>query len=204
MVRQRVRIRFAKQSDLRMVGHRDLVRTMERCFRRAGIRLGMSQGFHPKPRMTFPAALAVGIEGIDEVMEMELAEALPADALLERLAGVGVPGLRFLHAEILPPGAKKARPGWFTYRMPVPPPYREAAARAVDRVAVGQSGPPEGPPGPDRLEAIRLAGETLIMRFRVTGGGGGPGPRGMLAELGLGELERQGCCLVRSAVELEP
>ncbi len=36
--------------------------------------LGMSEGFHPKPRMSFPSALALGMEGPDEVMEMELAE----------------------------------------------------------------------------------------------------------------------------------
>ncbi|HBO42708.1 MAG TPA: hypothetical protein DD670_01970 [Planctomycetaceae bacterium] len=63
-VRQRVRIRFSKQGDLRLIGHRDLVRVMERLFRRAELPLGMSQGFHPKPRMSFPTALALGIGGL--------------------------------------------------------------------------------------------------------------------------------------------
>ena len=35
-VRQRVRIRFCKQGDLRLMGHRDLARLLERLFRRAG------------------------------------------------------------------------------------------------------------------------------------------------------------------------
>jgi hypothetical protein len=74
MVRLRVRVRFSKQGDLRLIGHRDLMRCFERLFRRAGLRLRFSEGFHPKPRMTFPLALAVGIEGTDEVMELELAE----------------------------------------------------------------------------------------------------------------------------------
>ena len=87
MVRQRVRIRFRKQGDLRFVGHRDLVRSLERLFRRAGLALGMSQGFHPKPKMSFPSALAVGIEGLDEVMELELAEPQSAEELLSRLCG---------------------------------------------------------------------------------------------------------------------
>ncbi len=59
---------------MRLIGHRDLARAIERTFRRAGLRLGMSQGFHPKPRMSFPSALAVGIAGVDEVMEVEWAE----------------------------------------------------------------------------------------------------------------------------------
>ena len=74
MIRQRVRIRFRKEGDLRLIGHRDLVRTFERWFRRAGLRLSMSEGFHPKPRISFPAPLGVGIEGADEVMEFDLAE----------------------------------------------------------------------------------------------------------------------------------
>ena len=38
-VRQRVRIRFCKQGDLRLMGHRDLARLLERLFRRAGLAL---------------------------------------------------------------------------------------------------------------------------------------------------------------------
>ncbi len=80
MVRLRVRVRFSKQGDLRLIGHRDLMRCMERLFHRAGLPLSFSEGFHPKPRMTFPLALAVGIEGNDEVMELELAETITAEA----------------------------------------------------------------------------------------------------------------------------
>ena len=86
MVRLRVRIRFCKQGDLRFIGHRDLMRCLERLFRRAGLTLSFSEGFHPKPRMTFPLALAVGIEGVDEVMEVELAERYEAEELRRRLA----------------------------------------------------------------------------------------------------------------------
>ncbi len=35
-IRQRVRIRFGKQDDLRWASHRDLMRLWERLFRRAG------------------------------------------------------------------------------------------------------------------------------------------------------------------------
>ena len=46
MSRQRVQIRFRKHDDLRFIGHRDLLRTLERLFRRAGLKLRMSEGFH--------------------------------------------------------------------------------------------------------------------------------------------------------------
>jgi radical SAM-linked protein len=67
-LRLRVRIRFTKQDDLRWIGHRDLMRVWERLFRRAGVALSMTEGFHPKPRINFPSALAVGIAGMDELL----------------------------------------------------------------------------------------------------------------------------------------
>ncbi len=72
MVRRRVRIRFSKSGMLRYLGHRDFVRAIERLLRRAGVVPAMTEGFHPKPKMSFPLALAVGIEGWDEILELEL------------------------------------------------------------------------------------------------------------------------------------
>ena len=37
MIRQRVRIRFRKEEDLRWISHRDLIRVFERLFRRADL-----------------------------------------------------------------------------------------------------------------------------------------------------------------------
>ena len=34
----------------------------------------MSEGFHPKPRMSFAAPLASGMAGLDEVLEVGLVE----------------------------------------------------------------------------------------------------------------------------------
>ncbi len=74
VIRQRVRIRFTKLDDLRWISHRDLIRLWERLLRRCGVALSMTEGFHPKPRLNFPSALAVGIAGADELLELDLAE----------------------------------------------------------------------------------------------------------------------------------
>ena len=47
----------------------------------------MSEGYHPKPKINFPSALALGIEGLDEVVELESAE--PAESP-RRAAAAGV------------------------------------------------------------------------------------------------------------------
>jgi len=92
-IRDRYRIRFAKTGLLRWIGHRDLQRLWERVLRRAGVQLSMSQGFHPKPRINFPSALALGVEGIDEVIEVELAQSITPDELRQRLIDDNQPGL---------------------------------------------------------------------------------------------------------------
>jgi len=210
-VRQRVRIRFGKQGDLRLIGHRDLARLMERLFRRAGLRLGMSEGFHPKPRISFPSALAVGIEGLDELMELELAQASTAEELLPRLSARAVPGLNFQSVEVLPEGPKKqkAQIARLTYQMPIPVERRAEVARRVEELLARPSQPVSRPHRStpidlrEFLEALTLSEGVLSMRFRVTRQAG-PGPRDLLAALELSDLERQGARLRRTAVETQP
>jgi radical SAM-linked protein len=208
MVRPRVRIRFAKQVDLRLIGHRDLMRCLERLFRRAGLALGMSEGYHPKPRMTFPLALAVGIEGEDEVMELELAEEPVAEQLLARLRPQAPPGLRFLSAEVLPPGSRKAQVRSVTYQAALPPPRCAGLEEQIARLMSAPSWP-VCRPHRDRqvdlrasLEALELRGDVLEMRLRADGGAAGP--RDVLAALGLEDLEREGALLKRTTVEVSP
>jgi len=93
VVRDRFRIRFAKTGLLRWIGHRDLQRLWERMLRRSDLQLGMSTGFHPRARISFPSALALGIEGLDEVVEMELAQSITVEELRSRLIKDGQPGL---------------------------------------------------------------------------------------------------------------
>ena len=208
MVRQRVRIRFCKNGDLRLVGHRDLVRTMERVFRRAELRLGMSEGFHPKPRMSFPSALGLGIAGRNEVMELELADDYSDAELLDRLSNATVPGLRFLRVEHVPQGVKKAQLRSSTYEMEIPPTrVRQAETQASELIAA-ESFPVERPRGgktvdPRRcLEHLEIDSGTLRMRLEVLPQGGAA-PRDVLMALELQDLEQNGCYLTRTEVELQ-
>ena len=198
MVRLRVRIRFSKQGDLRLIGHRDLMRCLERLFRRAGLALSFSEGFHPKPRMTFPLALAVGIEGVDEVMEFELAETITAEELLRRLTPQAPPGLVFRAVEVLPEGSKKASVQSVSYEAPIPAPRPSRSGRA-DRASAGRLVVADRArrTGARRSTCVRSCRSwrcdegVLKMRLRVDSRGS-VGPREVLAALGLTDLERQG------------
>ena len=108
-LRIRYRIRFAKLDLLRWISHRDLARLWERLLRRAALKLSMTEGFHPKPRVAFPSALALGVESLDEVVEIELAESLAPSELLKRLASDRQPGLVIQSVHRLPDGFGKAQ-----------------------------------------------------------------------------------------------
>lgn len=206
MVRLRVRIRFCKQGDLRLIGHRDLMRCFERLFRRAGLALGFSQGFHPKPRMTFPLALAVGIEGVDEVMEVELAEPATAEELRRRLAPQAPPGLVFRSVETLPEGSRKASVHTVAYEASIPATEQAALPERVERLLAASSSPIDraGRASIDvrpLISELAYAKGVLGMRLQVDSRGS-VGPREVLAALGLPDIERLGARLRRTAVEV--
>ena len=206
-VRQRVRIRFSKTGDLRFIGHHDLVRTLERLFRRAELPLAFSQGFHPKPKISFPLALALGLEGRNEVLELELTEALSTDEILARLQRATVPGLAFHSVEPVPPGTRKVQVSRVTYEIQVPA-EREGMLRsrldaigAHSRVEMTQQGQAVERNLLDHLLEWSVADGRLSFTLRVDPRGS-LHPREVLRILGLDDLEAQGIPLVRSRVEV--
>jgi len=136
-LRLRYRIRFAKTGLLRWTSHRDLARLWERLVRRAQLNLSMTEGFHPKPRIGFPSALALGISGINEVVELDLAERLSAPELLQRLAADDQPGLEIKSVQQLPDQSGKAKLMHTEYR--ITPPDPELGGPIIDPDQVRRS-----------------------------------------------------------------
>jgi radical SAM-linked protein len=221
MVRHRVRIRFRKDGDLRLIGHHDLARAWERTFRRAQVAVRMSEGFHPKPRMVFASALAMGVVGADEALDVELAEPRPADELLSALAARLPAGLSIHSLDLLPEDAPKSRVEQVEFELAVPVERREAVAdrlwrrRPVSVTAAETAAPQiETLPSPDDptdgtsgrdpwefVEHIELVDGILRFTARVTPQGT-TRPRELLAWLGLTDLDEQGLYLTRTKVEL--
>lgn len=105
LTQQRIRIRFGKDGPLRFVGHLDLARTWERVLRRAQAPLEYSQGFTPRPRMQFAAALPLGVSSECEYLDAWLTERLddpPLAAWIERLQATSPQGLTVLAIEDVP------------------------------------------------------------------------------------------------------
>jgi radical SAM-linked protein len=80
--RQRLRLTFAKKSDIKYISHLDLALLWERALRRAWLPLGYSQGFNPRPKIQIASGLPLGTSGAAEMLDMLLTEPVnPAEAL---------------------------------------------------------------------------------------------------------------------------
>jgi radical SAM-linked protein len=76
-----VRVRFSKHGPVRFISHRDVARAFERAFRIAELPIAFTQGFSPRPKVSFGPALAVGYESDAEYLDVELVEAVDTDRL---------------------------------------------------------------------------------------------------------------------------
>lgn len=68
----RARLRFSKLGKVRWTSHRDVARMWERAFRRVQLPLAYTQGFSPRPKVSFGLALPTGAESVAEYLDVEL------------------------------------------------------------------------------------------------------------------------------------
>ncbi len=92
------RLRYSKLGRVAYLGHLDLVRHLPRVFRRAGLEIAYSAGFHPHPDFSYGPALGLGIPSLGEILEVRLIDDLAPDELLQRLNRVTLDGVAFTDA----------------------------------------------------------------------------------------------------------
>src|SRR5437660_12807246 len=135
MVCDKVRIRFQKTGNLRLVSHHDLLRCFERMLRRASLPFHNTQGFHPHPRIVFALSLPLGVVGCEEVAELELDEILPPEEVLRRLREHAPPGIDLLSVQRVDVKTT-AQVRSLSYRLPLPPDrVDEVRAREAELLA---------------------------------------------------------------------
>jgi len=78
-VRQRLRLRYAKDEVLKYISHRDLLRFVFRQFRRVEFPHAYSVGFSPKPKVSFGPALSLGVRADNELLDIEMREGVVWD-----------------------------------------------------------------------------------------------------------------------------
>jgi radical SAM-linked protein len=84
----RLRVRYSKLGKVRFTSSRDVARIWERAMRRAGLPVALSEGFTPRPKISFGLALPTGAESIAEYVDIDLRpEVRAAEIAVDTLAG---------------------------------------------------------------------------------------------------------------------
>ena len=81
------RLLFEKCGKAKYISHLDLMRTMQRVFLRAGIRLRHTEGFNPHPYMSFALPLPVGCESVCELLDFDILGDVPLEAVPKLING---------------------------------------------------------------------------------------------------------------------
>lgn len=204
--RAKYRVRFQKAGDLRLVSHHDLMHCVERMFRRADLPVPTTKGFNPRPRLWFAQSLALGVVGLNEVLELELTEPLPAELLHSRLAAQCPPGLAIHSVKTIDPRAS-AHVRRVYFRLPLAAPVPDLAERCARFLSEEHHWVERSRPQPRRLD-IRPFVHVLVpregaleMTLWVTPYGAAR-PDEILQALGLASIIESGVVLERTDLEL--
>lgn len=69
---RKLRARFSKMGKVRFTSHRDVARIWERALRRADLPIAYTEGFSPRPKLSFGLALSTGYESLGEYLDISL------------------------------------------------------------------------------------------------------------------------------------
>ena len=79
----RIRFRFVKLGRIRFTSQRDVARMWERALRRARLPLAYTEGFSPRPQLSFGLALPTGCESLAEYLDVVLDDSRPEIAEID-------------------------------------------------------------------------------------------------------------------------
>ncbi len=89
-----VRIWFSKQGRIKYVSHLDIMRCMTRAVRRANIPLWYTEGFNPHPYLNFLQPMPLGVEGLNEPLDIRIEGEISNRQIMEQLNAVLPVGIK--------------------------------------------------------------------------------------------------------------
>jgi len=81
----RLRVEYCVGADLKFLSNLDLMRLLERALRRGRIPYALSEGFNPHIRLSMGTVLPVGLWGLKEYFDLDLAHAMPVEEFQHKL-----------------------------------------------------------------------------------------------------------------------
>ncbi len=120
--RLKYRFTYSRTGPVRFLSHLETASALERALARADVPINFTEGFHPKPRISFSGALAVGVEARGEPFVVELSRHIDTAAAADRLNGTLPEGMRIESIAALDdgPGRQKSAEEGSLYRVALP------------------------------------------------------------------------------------
>lgn len=81
----KIRLRYSRHGKVRFTSHRDTARIMERAFRKLRLPIAYTEGFSPRPKVSFGLALTVAHESEAEYLDIDLVTPIDLEGLADRL-----------------------------------------------------------------------------------------------------------------------
>ncbi|HJS74864.1 MAG TPA: TIGR03936 family radical SAM-associated protein, partial [Vicinamibacteria bacterium] len=131
----RYRLHYGKTGPMSLRGHLDFIKVVARVLRRAHLPLFYTEGFSPRPLLSFGPALGLGLQSVAEYADVALTLEIEGSELVKRFAAASEPGLTLF-------GARRLKEG--------EPPL----ARRIDSVEYVVALPPGDVPFGARVEAF--------------------------------------------------
>ena len=89
------RIVFDRIGDMKYISHLDTIRFLERLFKKTGITIKHSEGFTPRPKLSFGNPVSLGDETYNELMDAEVISELSNEEIVKRLNSNSPEGFKF-------------------------------------------------------------------------------------------------------------
>lgn len=96
-----MRFKFRRGTSLRFLSHLDQQSAFQRAFRRAGIPLAYSRGFHAHPKMAFGQAMPVGMTSDCEYGDVILTQTMEPDIFIQAFNRSMPEGLMIIEAWVM-------------------------------------------------------------------------------------------------------
>ncbi|MBN2027390.1 MAG: DUF2344 domain-containing protein [Actinobacteria bacterium] len=104
---RRLLVKYSKEGDASFLSHREAMHALERALRRSGLPLSFTEGYSPRPRMSFSPALPLGVAAKAEYLEVVLLEDVDSMVVKERLNQALPEGLKVREVQPLAPTMPK-------------------------------------------------------------------------------------------------
>ncbi len=114
---KKLTLSYSKLGEAKYYGHLELVNIFLRALKRAGIGVKFTEGFHPKPKVSFDDPLPIGLESEHENITVTVPVDVDAQSVVQALNGNLPAGLKVFRDESAPIRSDPKAPKASTYHV---------------------------------------------------------------------------------------